>query len=713
MTVSSSMDTAYIMYTSGSTGQPKGVMVSHHGVAHLASNNGFTDIDARDRVAFSTNPTFDLSTFEVWHSLLSGASIAIINHDILIDPLRLAKALDHMKITVLDLPTALFHHYVYIIGPTLSKLKYLICGGEQGSIEAFSTVAEYGGPVRIFNAYGPTETTVYATAFEVTRSIKSLERLPIGRPIGNTRVYVLDKHLVPVPIGVAGELYIGGPGVANGYLNRPDLTSKSFVPDPFSHVDGARMYKTGDLVRYLPDGNLVFLGRGDNQIKIRGFRVELGEIESRLVEHPNVREAIVITNGEGGDKRLVAYVVCDPFDDLVRNLREYLSARLPEYMIPSSFVRLESMPLTKNGKVDRCALPRPNSASFEIGKFESPQGDIEVALAKIWSELLGLDQIGRHDNFFTLGGHSLMAIRMINIARTRIGLDLKLFSLLLTPTIVELTRASPHADISDDHNDEFGVLLPLKISGSRPPLFCVHPGFGLSWSYRGLVQHLPPEQPLYGLQARGLDGKTPLARSIEEMTLDYIDQIRMVQPHGPYNILGWSLGGIVAHNIALELERCGEKVQLLAILDSPASYHEKTSTSLEKVEKDNYFEAQAISELLDVGIGSNELLDIEDIRSRVLPVSVNNSRLSKRHSPSVINTDILFLHAAIAADNAKQLIDPATWKPLTRSEVEVHDIQCTHMEMTKPDHIASVGRIISTRLDMLQKTMHFFRSIEP
>ncbi|KAG0221422.1 hypothetical protein BGW41_006781, partial [Actinomortierella wolfii] len=272
ITTSSSMNTAYIMYTSGSTGQPKGVMVSHRGIAHLASNNGFAEIVSQDRVAFSTNPSFDASTFDVWISLFNGACIVIINHETLLDAHSFSEAIDNYRITSISMPTALFHQYAYIIGSTLSKLKYLICGGDQGSIEAFSAVAQYGGPVRIFNGYGPTETTVYATTFEVTKSIKNLERLPIGRPIGNTRVYVLDKHLVPVPIGVVGELYIGGPGVANGYLNRPDLTTKSFVPDPFSHVDGARMYKTGDLVRYLPDGNLVFLGRGDNQIKIRGFR---------------------------------------------------------------------------------------------------------------------------------------------------------------------------------------------------------------------------------------------------------------------------------------------------------------------------------------------------------------------------------------------------------------------------------------------------------
>ncbi|KAG0229803.1 hypothetical protein BGW42_001329, partial [Actinomortierella wolfii] len=706
----SSNDTAYLMYTSGSTGQPKGVMVSHRGISRLAYNNGFVNITADDRVAFSSNPSFDPSTFEVWVPLLNGASIVIVDRETFLDPHCLADALKRYQITFLYMTNALLQQYAFIIGESLSKLRYLHCGAEQGSIAAYKEVLRYGGPVQVTNRYGPTECTVDATTHTVTSAaLTNMERLPIGRPIGNTRVYVLDKHLVPVSIGVAGELYIGGAGVANGYLNKPDLTAKSFVPDPFSNVDGARMYKTGDLVCYLPDGNLVFLGRGDNQIKIRGFRVELGEIEARLSEHPDVRETIVVTNGEGDYKRLVAYVVCDLQDNLVRNLREYLSLRVPEYMIPSAFVRLDSMPLTNNGKVDRRALPNPDSASFVTGEYEAPQGDIEVALADIWSELLALDQVGRHDNFFTLGGHSLMAIRMMNIVQVRLGVRLKLHSLLSTPTIAGLARTALHTDASDDHHGEFGVLLPLKISGNRPPLFCVHPLFGLSWCYRGLVQHLHPEQPLYGLQARGLDGKTPLASSIEEMTLDYIDQIRKVQPHGPYNLLGWSLGGTIAHHIALKLEQHGEKVRLLVILDTPAGYPAKTSGSFE--EEKSVADDPGLEWLAAV-MDPDETLDISEIQSRVLAVGDNNRRLLKCHNPSVVNADIVFLRSAITADNAAQLIDSAAWKPLTRSEVEVHEIQCKHTEMTIPENIASVGRIISTRLDVPQESMRFSRLIE-
>ncbi|KAI9239022.1 MAG: Non-ribosomal peptide synthetase module [Podila humilis] len=698
----SGLHTACVMYTSGSTGLPKGVLVPHRAIVCRLLNNGCTEFTPDDCIAFVNNPSFDPSTSDVWGPLLHGARIAIIDNATLLDANHLSTALDRYQITSLDMPSALFHQYAYNIGPALSKLKYLVCGGEQGSIEAFSAVAQHGGPVRIFNAYGPTETTVNASMYEITGTIKQLERLPIGRPISNTRVYVLDKHLVPVPIGVAGELYIGGPGVANGYLNRPELTSECFIPDPFSNVPDTRMYKTGDLVRYLSDGELVFLGRRDNQIKIRGYRVELGEIEARLVENSTVREAVVVATGEGADKRLVAYVVVSaPEENFVINLRQDLAARLPEYMVPSAFVCLDVLPLTSNGKVNRRALPDPGSASFVVGEYEAPQGEDEVAMATIWCELLKRDRIGRHDDFFMLGGHSLLALRMIGAVRTRLGMDLKLQSLFSAPSIAELVQTVRQDVIRKNQDDEYSVLLPLKTRGNRFPLFCIHPAFGISWSYRGLMPHLHPEQPLYGLQARGLDGKTPLASSVEEMTLDYIDQIRKVQPHGPYNLLGWSFGGTVAHNMAVEFEKRGEQVRLLVIMDSLADYSGLTNDSLEEEEK--HIAAQGFSGPLAASMDFAAQVDAENLRKRVLAVSSNNSRLAIRHSPSVVSGDIAFLCAAIPADDTKPLVDPATWKPLVLGNIEVHGVQCTHEEMNKPEHIAVVGRVVSARLEEIQR----------
>ncbi|KAF9308618.1 hypothetical protein BG003_010818, partial [Podila horticola] len=442
---------AYVMYTSGSTGLPKGVMVSHRGIARLTINNGWFDVGPGDRVAFGSNTTFDLSTLDVWTPLLNGGCIVVFDQDTVLNAHQLEVALERHQVNALQLPTALFHQHAYIIGSALSRLKYLLFMGEQGLIEACTEVLRHGGPVRLFNEYGPTEATVNASMYEVTSAVKQLRRLPIGRPVGNTRLYVLDKHLAPLPIGVAGELHIGGPGVANGYLNRPELTAERFVPDPFSNVPGARMYRTGDLVRYLPDGDLVFLSRSDNQIKIRGYRVELGEIEVRLVEHSAVREAVVVATGEGSDKRLVAYIVSAPQDSLARSLREYLSTTLPEYMVPTAFVQLDAMPLNNNGKVDRRALPEPESAFFVTEDYVAPLGDIEVALASVWCQLLKIERVARDDNFFMLGGHSLLAVRLLNRVSTTLGVQLPMSMLFQTPTLSALAevvqKSIAHGDL--------------------------------------------------------------------------------------------------------------------------------------------------------------------------------------------------------------------------------------------------------------------------
>ncbi|MGQ6077034.1 amino acid adenylation domain-containing protein, partial [Serratia sp. IR-2025] len=430
---------AYIMYTSGSTGTPKGVMVTHQGILRLAINNRFASFERGDRFAFAANPAFDASTLEMWGALLNGASLAIIAPEVLTEAEALAAALARQGINVLFLTTSLFNQYAHSIAATLAQLKYLLSGGEAADPHAFARMLKEAGPVRLINAYGPTECTVFATTATIER-VDPWQRLPIGRPIGNTRIYLLDEHGQPVPLGATGEIYIAGPGVALGYLNRAELTAERFLADPFN--PGERMYRTGDLARYLADGNIDYLGRNDRQVKIRGFRIECGEIEARVAGHPAVREAVVDVLGEADNKRLVAWVVPEADADrqtLAVTLRQYLAGMLPEFMLPAAWVALDTLPLTPNGKLDRRALPEPQEDAYVREVYAEPEGELETLLAGIWRELLGIERVGRHDNFFELGGHSLLAVKLMAQLR-RVGLSAGVQTLFTAPTLSTLAQ---------------------------------------------------------------------------------------------------------------------------------------------------------------------------------------------------------------------------------------------------------------------------------
>ncbi|WP_455710256.1 non-ribosomal peptide synthase/polyketide synthase [Photorhabdus luminescens] len=435
----SSTELAYIMYTSGSTGTPKGVLVPHRAVVRLVINNGYAEIGPDDRVAFAANPAFDASTFEVWAPLLNGGALVVIDHDTLLTPQAFVQELQVQRITVLWLSVGLFNQLATELSPVLPQIKLLIVGGDALDPHVIGQVLNTNSPQQLLNGYGPSEGTTFTATYRITELAPGAARVPIGRPIANTRVYLLDAYGQPVPLGVVGEIYIGGDGVACGYLNRPELTAERFLIDPFSDNPDARLYRTGDLARYLPDGNLEFLGRNDQQVKIRGFRIEPEEIEARLAEYPTVREAAVLARGEGQEKRLVAYVAAEARDGLVSSLRAHLSAILPDYMVPAAFVRLDAFPLTPNGKLDHQALPEPDDEAFVHQVYAAPQGETEIALAAIWRELLGIEQVSRYDSFFALGGHSLLAIRMVERLR-HLGLTLTARDLFQSPVLSNLAQ---------------------------------------------------------------------------------------------------------------------------------------------------------------------------------------------------------------------------------------------------------------------------------
>jgi amino acid adenylation domain-containing protein len=439
---------AYVMYTSGSTGKPKGVIVPHHAVVNLAISNGYAEISEKDRVAYCSNPTFDAATFEVWGALLNGARLVIVPQSILLEPSRFAEALERNEVTILFLTIGLFTQYADQLAPVFSRLRYLMTGGDVADPAVVGRVLSNGPPQHLLNAYGPTECTTISATFEIKSVDATVTSLPIGRPIGNAAIYILNSEMEPVPIGAVGEIYIGGAGVAVEYLHRAELTSQRFLPDVFAKTPGARLYKTGDLGRWREDGNVEFLGRNDQQVKVRGFRVELGEIEAHVTRHPDVKEAVVIAREEApGQKRLIAYVVARAGVFLsAEQIRDYLAPVLPEHMVPSAFVVLPRLPLTPNGKLDRRALPAPELDAFVSRQYEPPVGEVEQIVAGIWRELLRLERIGRHDHFFELGGHSLLAMQVMVRIRSLLSLDVAISELFDHPVLdkfavrVELRR---------------------------------------------------------------------------------------------------------------------------------------------------------------------------------------------------------------------------------------------------------------------------------
>ncbi|MBW4678187.1 MAG: amino acid adenylation domain-containing protein [Desmonostoc geniculatum HA4340-LM1] len=693
---------AYVIYTSGSTGIPKGVAIEHQNCVALLtwSRDVFTDDDLTGVLA-STSICFDLSIFELFVPLSWGGRVILVEN-----ALHLPSLTDEVSLvnTVPSIITELLK-----IDGLPASVRTVNLAGESLQNQLVQQIYQNHHIQRVLNLYGPSEDTTYSTFAEINRD----SSVTIGRPIANTQIYLLDTKLQPVPIGVTGEIYIGGNGLARCYLNNPKLTAEKFIPNPFSDQPGARLYKTGDLARYLSDGNIEFIGRRDRQVKIRGFRIELGEIEALLIQHPEVRESVVIARVDHpGDKHLVAYVVPRPeTTPSVSDLRQFLKQKLPDYMIPTAFVLQKELPLTPNGKIDRQNLPAPDTIRPKLQKnFVAPRDILELQLVQILEGLLNISPIGVTNNFFDLGGHSLLAVRLMAQIHKQFGQKLLISTLFQGATIEQL--ASILRQSADSVRSS--PLVAIQPHGSKPPLFFVHPIGGNVLCYYELARHLEPDQPFYGLQSLGLDGESQPHNRIEDMATDYIKALRLVQSQGPYFLGGWSMGGVVAFEMAQQLQRQGHQVALLALLDTlapvasnkPAQIENYDSATvlinlawdmansagkncfiseqhlqqLEPEKQLNYFLEQAkIANLISLDIGIEELCCF-------LRVFQSNNQALLNYQPQIYPHRIQLFRAS---ERTTHDLDNPTlgWDKLSSEALEIIAIPGNHYTMLGLPHI--------------------------
>ena len=570
-----SNELAYTIYTSGSTGVPKGVMIEHHSAVNLIEwvNNTY-NIGSSDRVLFITSMCFDLSVYDIFGLLSAGGAVVIANQEEVVDIAKLKELLTKHKITFWDSVPTTMNYLVKELRSAKEKfvqesLRLVFLSGDWIPIQLPQEIKTNFPNAKVISLGGATEGTVWSNYFEVNNLDSSWKSIPYGMPIANNFFYVLNEQLSPVPIGTIGELFIGGVGVARGYANDPDKTGHSFLQDPFNFKAGGRMYRTGDLGRMMPDGNLEFLGRKDSQIKIRGFRVELGEIENVLNKFHLVNQAVVIARPEkDGHKNLIAFIVPKNENFDRKEVQTYLKSKLPEYMIPSILEEVKQFPLTSNGKIDKQALSKLDISNQSGANYEAPQTEQQLKLAEIWKEILGVERVGIHDNFFELGGHSLMAVRMITRLEAEIGMQFPLSFLFKYPTIASLLSSTELKPSTVE--TQWKSLVPIKSSGSKIPVYIIH-GSGLNViTFSTIATFVDPEQPVFGLQAKGLSGLEDPLDDMKEIARSYILEILEHNPTGPYAIAGYSFGGYVAVEMRRQLELMGKKVKMLAIFDTNA-----------------------------------------------------------------------------------------------------------------------------------------------
>jgi len=687
---------AYVIYTSGSTGEPKGVMVPHRGVTRLVCRTDYIKLDAGDCVAQISNPSFDAATFEVWGALLNGARLVLLRREITLDAEKLGARLRHDGITALFVTTALFNAIVRAQPAAFAGVKHVLFGGEAVDPRWVRACLEAGAPGRLVHVYGPTETVTFATWHRIETVAGDEPTLPIGRPIANLKVAVLDRNRQPVPVCVAGELYIVGEGIARGYWKRPELTNERFVAVDCSELGGMTMYRTGDLVRYQPDGNLVFLGRLDQQVKLRGHRIEPAEIEIVLRNVAPLSDALVVLREDRPhEPELVAYLVARAGAQALApaTLRTMLKSKLPDYMLPSAFVFLPALPLNANGKIDRDALPAPIAASDgREHSMVAPRDNVELHLVKIWQDLLKRRSIGVRDNFFDLGGHSLLAVQLMKRIDVTFNRQLELDILWSGAGTIEALAKALREGFKAGENPE---LVHIK-EGTRRPLFVMFTIAGRLFFYYELARRLAPEQAVYGLQARGVFDAGRPDDTIESIAAHCIETMRKVQPEGPYLLAGYSAGGVVAYEVAQQLALAGQSVELLALLDTFAP--PATAAGLWRRELRSLFRGKSslrqMQELLYYAV----LHSLRLGRLRQLRTAGEAHRWAHwTYRPRPIATPIELFVAENST--AKAAPDRLGWGRWTNGAIRIHRLPGSHAELVKPPIVDDLAARLQQCID--------------
>ncbi|WP_278264595.1 non-ribosomal peptide synthetase [Nocardia sp. AG03] len=747
-------NTAYVIFTSGSTGKPKGVAVSHGAIVNqLRWKTDRFGLGRDDSVLLKTAATFDLSVWEFWSAAVCGGRLVVAAPDGHRDPAYLVRTLARHAVTTLHVVPSMLDALLTEAGGALpNSLRRVLAIGEALPAATAQRFLD-GNTAALHNLYGPTEAAVSITDHRVT--VADRVTVPIGAPEWNSRVYVLDARLRPVPVGVSGELYLAGEQLARGYFARPDLTADRFVADPFASATSgatdrpaqqterpvhqtddparpgerpvrqsdrsaaaggrpARMYRTGDLVAWTADGELEYRGRTDFQVKIRGFRIELGEIEAALLAAPYVARAAVVarTDPRLGD-RLVAYVVPAPGADLApASVKAAVSQVLPSYMVPAAVVVLEQLPLNANGKLDRAALPAP---ALEPRTYRAPESAEEIAVATVFTEVLGAEHPGLDDDFFALGGNSLLATRVVQLLRERTGARLTVAAFFVDPTVAGLA-----ARVGDEHAGAgdlaaaLAVALPIRAGGGRAPLLCLHPVSGLAWAYASLEPHLPADQPIIGIQSPALSDPDFRPASATELVDRYLAEIRAVRPHGPYHLLGWSLGGVLAQAVATRLQAEGETVASLTMLDSVpgaelADFRDELRHALIELGIPDHQlpAADRLTELSDEAVAALHAVlagDIPISREQFLGMyrgALHTVTAVTELSPTRYDGDLTYF---TALRNPASIRGGASrWRAHISGVITDHPVDASHNELLSPVSSATVGPVTAQVLALFER----------